>query len=196
MKNFNQFFNQTIKENMNPSDIVDQLKEMLKGGPSFASFYYKAKQPPKGSGSEGIYNVRLGVSYTNYVKKDLEKLQAYQPKDDVEAEAKTQMEKSMQEHINQGVSSSYTKKGMTTSLGKGISVDNQTEEIYIQGYVRSFQSIKQGIPKKPPVNPVPIAKDKIKKELKFDSAKVRTFILNPQSIAGLKLKGDMIEFQN
>lgn len=195
---FNNIYQKTLEEAITPENeaLVKQLQDFLAGGATFASFYYKSNKPPKGSGGEGIYNVRLGVSYSNYVKDDLAKLQAYQPKDEVEAQAKEEMIKSMSEHVTQGVSSSYTQQGLYTPLGKGISINNETGDISIRGYIQNYQSVVKGVAKKAPVNPVPVAKDKIKKELDFKHTKIRTFKLTPESIAGLRMKGNVIEFQN
>lgn len=195
---FDNIYQKTLEEAITPENeaLVKQLQEFLSKGATFASFYYKSNKPPKGSGGEGIYNVRLGVSYSNYVKDDLTKLQAYEPKDEAEAQAKDEMIKSMTEHVTQGVSSSYTQQGLYTPLGKGISINNETGDISIRGYIQNYQSVVKGIAKKPPVKPVTVAKDKIRKELDFKHTGIRTFKLTPESIAGLKMKGNVIEFQN
>lgn len=195
---FNNLIRKTLEEAITPENeaLVKQIQEFLAGGATFVSFYYKSNKPPKGSGSEGIYNVRLGVSYKNYVQDDLAKLKEYQPKDEYETQAKDEMIRSMEEHLTQGVSSSYTQQGLFTPLGKGISINNQTGDINIKGYIQNYQPVVKGVPKKAPVNPVPVAKDKIKKELNFKHTNIRAFKLTPESIAGLKMKGEIIEFQN
>jgi hypothetical protein len=195
---FNNVYQKTLKEAITPENeaLVKQLQDYLSKGATFASFYYKSNKPPKGSGGEGIYNVRLGVSYSNYVKEDLNKLQSYEPKNEIEAQAKEEMIKSMDEHVTQGVSSAYTQQGLYTPLGKGISINNNTGDISIRGYIQNYQSIVKGVPKKEPVKPITIAKENIKKTLDFKHTKIRVFKLTPESVAGVKMKGDVIEFQN
>jgi len=167
----------------NGQNLVAQLQEFLSRGATFASFMYKSK----GTGETAIYNVNLNVDYQRVKSEDLETITNYQPENDIEAEAKESL---LNPKPRKAAVSSFK------SLGKGILYDEKTGAVKIHGWLQNKQTIQAGEPSKP-VNsaPLTIAKRALEKKLQLKRLKIREFILSPEHISGLKLKGDVIEFQ-
>jgi len=180
-----------VNQEFDQQKLIDQLKTALSKGPTFVSYIYAAK-----NGSVRIYNRNLGVSYTNSLEKDRQKLIAYQPKNEVEEAAKAEMLQSMTEHKEKGISSSYTKDpDMYEYLGKGLKINKKTGQLVIGGFVESSTELKPATkPKAAPKGDIPKAKAEIKKNLKFETTKYQEHIFVPGYIGGLRIKGDLIQF--
>jgi hypothetical protein len=180
-----------VNKEFDQQKLINQLKTALSKGPTFVSYIYAAK-----NGSVRIYNRNLGVSYTNSLEKDRQKLIAYQPKNEVEETAKAEMLKSMTEHKEKGISSSYTKDpDMYEYLGKGLKINKKTGQLLIGGFVQSSKELKPPTkPRSEPKGDIPKAKAAIKKELKFETTKYQEHIFEPGYIGGLRVKGDLIQF--
>jgi len=163
--------------------LIDQLKQFLSKGATFASFLYTAK----GSGESALFNVNMNIDYQRAKEDDRKKLEEYQPKDELETQAKEAL---------LAPSKPYTNKDTYTSVGKGIRINNNNGYIHIFGYVQNKEVVNPGVHKSVKSSPLTITKNKLKKDLNFQTNKIRDFILDPAHIAGLKLKGNMIEFQS
>ena len=173
-----------IQQGTNSTDLIQLLKDYLSKGTTFASFLYKSKT----SGGEGIYTVNFNVDYKRAKEEDMQKLRDYQPENDLEAQAKDSILNPKQRKVAQ---QPYIK------LGKGIMVNTNNDKIHIFGFPVNYQEITApATPKKGPVGELTKAKEDLKKKIGFKSSKIRNFILDTENIAGLKLKGDLIEFQN
>jgi hypothetical protein len=157
-------------------NALDILRESTTNGCKFISFLYMTK----GTGETSRYTLNFGIDYKAACEADKIALEAYQPSNDIEAEAKGQMLQSLTETLTQGVSSSYTQKDTFDNIGKGIRQHKETAP--------------PTNPKKP-VNsrPLTLAKRDIEKALEFKRNKFGQFILTPENIAGVKVCGDLIE---
>jgi len=169
--------------------LVEQLKQALSKGASFASFLYRAKGTAKGdqepNGAVGIYNLNLNVDYKRVKAEDRAKIEAYQPTNPVEVQAKEEM-------LNPRP---YANKDVFEQLGKGIRLNVKNGKIHIFGWPQKYELIKAGTPKAEPKGEVPRAKKEITKKLGLKANKIRDFILDPTHVAGLKVKGNTIMFQ-
>jgi hypothetical protein len=170
---------------------IDQLREATESGCKFLSFLYQTK----GTGEVAKYQINFGIDYREACKNDREALIAYTPQNEVEAEAKEQMLKSLNETIDKGVSSSYTQKDTFVHIGKGLKQHKETGELYIHGFLHNKEQVE------PPINPkkVPnssqltLTKNKMKKDLSFKRERFAHFILNPSNIGGIKVCGEVVE---
>jgi len=181
------------KENeINEQDsLIEDLKEALKGGASFVSFMYKAK----GTGDTAIFNVNLNVDYQRVKKEDLETLKNYQPVNEEEQMAKESILNPKERKVKKG--------DPYENLGKGIKINKNNDAIHIIGWVENKDLIAKGEGRsEKPVNSsaLTIAKNNLMKKLELKSMgptrKIRNFILEPENISGLKIKGKLIEFQS
>ena len=170
---------------------VDQLREATEKGCKFMTFLYTSK----GTGETSKYQINFGIDYHNAVEADKLALESYEPKDELEKEAKTQMLQSMTETLTEGVSSSYTQKETFDNIGKGIRQHRETGELYIYGFVQSKEQVAPPTKEKKPVNsrPLTLAKKSIEKACEFKRNRFGQFILTPQNIGGIVVCGDVVE---
>ena len=174
----------------NENNLIEDLKNALKSGASFVSFMYKAK----GTGDTSIFNVNLNVDYQRVKAEDLEKLRNYEPVDELEREAKESILNPKERKIIKG--DPYER------LGKGIKLNKNTNAIHIDGWVENKELVARGEMERKEVKsrPLTIAKNNLMKKLQLKSMgptrKIRNFILEPENISGLKIKGNLIEFQD
>ena len=173
-----------IQTPQNQQDVISTLKGALAKGATFASFYYAAK----GTGAEGIYTVNFNVDYKRAKDEDLERLRDYEPENELEAQAKDSI-LNPKARVQRKATDTYT------TLGKGIRINNNNGAIHIFGFPVNYESIKAGAPKPGLKGELPIAKRELKKKLGFKSDRIRDFIVDPAFISGLKLKGNLIQFQ-
>lgn len=174
----------SIQQGTDFTTLVNLLKGYLSKGATFGSFYYKSKT----SGGSGIYTVNFNVDYKRAKEEDMQKLRDYQPESDLEAQAKESILNPKQRKVAE---QPYVK------LGQGVMVNTTNDKIHIFGFPVKYEEITPAAtPKKGPVGELTKAKEDLKKKLGFKSTKIRNFILDADNIAGLKLKGDLIEFQN
>jgi ribosomal protein L9 len=179
--------NQAIK-------VIDSLREATKNGARFMSFLYTTK----GTQETSLYTINFGIDYRASVEHDKLALESYQPKNDLEVQGKAEMLKSLTETLTEGVSQAYTNVDTYESIGKGIKIHKETDELYIYGYVQSKTVIAEAQNPKKPVNskPITLAKKGIEKACGFKRVKFSQYILNPEHIAGIKVNGDTIEVQS
>lgn len=170
---------------------IDQLREATVNGCSFITFLYETK----GTQEVAKYRINFGVDYRNTVAHDKAALEQYTPENELEAEAKEQMLKSLTETLVDGVSSAYTQKDAFESIGKGIKQHNETGELYIWGYVESKEQVEEPKNPKAPVKsrPLTLAKKKIEKACNFKRVKFGQFILSQEHIGGIVVKGEVVE---
>ena len=186
--------------------IVDQLRAATKNGCKFMTFLYKSE----GTGETAIYTINFGISNENACISDKSTLEAFDmssiPAAKLEEkglnmtllqEAKEKILLSLTQTIEKGVSDAYTQKDTYESLGKGISIHNETEEIYISGLEMSkVQVAPPTVEKKKVVSKAPtIAKALLEKTCNFKRLKFRKFILNADHIGGIVTNGEVIEVQ-
>jgi len=173
-----------IQQGTNAADLIQLLKTYLSKGATFGSFYYKSKT----TGGSGIYTVNFNVDYKRAKEEDMQMLREYQPENDLEAQAK---ESILNPKARKVAQQPYVK------LGQGVMVNTSNDKIHIFGFPVNYEEITPpATPKKGPVGELTKAKEDLKKKLGFKSTKIRNFILDTDNIAGLKLKGDLVEFQN
>ncbi len=112
-------------------------------------------------------------------------------------EAKEQILLSLTQTVEDGVSQAYTQKDTYTSVGKGIKVHNETDELYISGFIQTKVQVEPPTVEKKAVKsrPATIAKKLLEKTCDFKRNKFGQFILNPEHIAGILVKGEVIEVQ-
>lgn len=170
---------------------LEILRESTTTGCKFISFLYMTK----GTGETSRYTLNFGIDYKAACEADKIALEAYQPQNDIETEAKAQMLQSLTETLTQGVSSSYTQKDTFDNIGKGIRQHKETGEIYLYGFIQQKEQVAPPTNPKKPVNsrPLTLVKRDIEKALEFKRNKFGQFILNPDNIAGVKVCGDLIE---
>jgi hypothetical protein len=168
-------------------ELITQLLDYLSKGQTIASFLYKSK----GLGETALYNVHLNVDYKKAKEEDYKKLEAYEPETELEAQAK--------EHLLNLYRNpkTRTQKQMDTytNYGKGIRVNNNNGLLHLFGYKINKSTVADGVEKKDTRKELTKACDDLKAKLNFLHQKIRDFILDPQHIAGLKAKGNVIEFQ-
>ena len=193
--NLSEAYVSIYKENETPEvngpehtqELIAQLLDYLSRGCTFASFMYKSK----GLGDTALYNVRLNVDYGRAKTEDYEKLKSYQPEDENERTAK--------DHLlnlyNNPKTKTQKQLDSFTNYGKGIRISNTTGELHIYGYRENKEVVATGITKADTRGELKKACDNLKKKLNFQHDKIRDFILEPDYIAGFKVRGDLIEFQ-
>lgn len=168
-------------------ELITQLMDYLSKGQTIASFMYRSK----GLGETALYNVHLNVDYKKAKEEDYKKLEAYEPETELEAQAK--------EHLLNLYRNpkARTQKQMDsfTNYGKGIRINNTTGMLHLFGYKINKSTVADGVEKKDTRKELTKACDDLKLKLNFMHQKIRDFILNPEHIAGLKVKGNVIEFQ-
>jgi hypothetical protein len=173
---------------------IQILKEATEKGATFVSFLYQKKT----TGEVARYTINFGIDYRAAVAEDCEKLKAYTPNGDIEIQAKDEMLKSMTETLEEGVSSSYTQKDTYETICKGVRQHKENGNLYIAGYVHSKEQVEPPTKEEKPVNsrPLTLAKKAIKKACEFKHTKFSTFILSPENIGGVKVKGQILEIHN
>jgi hypothetical protein len=173
-----------------PNNLIEDLKTALKNGANFVSFMYKSK----GTGDTSIFNVNLNVDYQRSKSEDLEKIRAYEPTDELEQEAKDSILNPKERNVIKG--------DPYENLGKGIKLNKTNNTIHIIGWVENKEVMARGEMERKEVKsrPLTIAKNNLMKKLQLKSMgptrKIRNFILEPENISGLKIKGNLIEFQD
>jgi len=164
-------------------ELITQLLDYLSGGSKFASFLYRSK----GLGETSIYNVRLNVDYARTKAEDRAKLEAYTPENEEEQKAK--------DHLLAPSTRKPSAQPPFTDYGKGIKINNDNGKIYLFGYLVNKEIVADKSQKADTRKPLTIACDNLKKKLNIMNKTYRSFILDPVHISGIRLKGDVIEFQ-
>lgn len=183
-------------ENVNPNNSIQILKNLLNAGAGFASFTYKSK----GDGSIARYTLNLGFKYITLLEKSIQELQAKMDLNEflgdeliAANEVLASLEKSLEAHKNGTQSEDYTRKGLMTPLGNGVSI-NHDDSIQVFGLVQSKKVIVEGTPKKEVKSkPMTILKNKIKKDLPI--SKFREFALDKDTMQVMRVNGDTIEIE-
>jgi len=179
-----------------PENTVEMLKNLLKAGPGFASFTYKSK----GDGSTARYTLNLGFKYITLLERSIQELKTKMELNEFKSdellaanEVLNSLEKSLEAQKNGTQSDDYTRKGLMTPIGNGVSI-NHDNSIQIFGLVQSKKVLIEGAPKKP-VNskPMTILKNQIKKDLPI--SKFREFALDKDAMQVMRINGDTIEIQ-
>lgn len=179
-----------------PTNAIELIKTLVKAGPGFASLTYKSK----GDGSVARYTVNLGFSYQNLLEKSIQELNAKIDNGDYKGdellaanEVMASLQKSLQAQKNGTQSEDYTRKGLMTPIGNGVSL-NHDNSIQIFGLIQNKKILIEGAPKKAVKSkPMTILKNKIKKELPV--SKFREFALDKENISLVRANGDTIEIE-
>jgi hypothetical protein len=183
-------------ENVTPENSIQILKNLLNAGAGFASFTYKSK----GDGSVARYTLNLGFKYISLLEKSIQELKTKMDLNEFSGdellaanEVMASLEKSLEAHRNGTQNEDYTRKGLMTPLGNGVSI-NHDNSIQIFGLVQSKKIIQEGTPKKEVKSkPITILKNKIKKDLPI--SKFREFALDKDAMQVMRINGDTIEIQ-
>jgi hypothetical protein len=178
-----------------PNNSVAILKNLLNAGPGFASFTYKSKS----DNSIARYTLNLGFKYISLLEKSIQELQTKMDLKEFSNESlllaanevMNSLQKSLEAHKNGTQSDDYTRKGLMTPLGNGVSI-NQDDSIQIFGLVQSKKIIVEGTPKKEVKSkPITILKNQIKKD--WPISKFREFALDKGAMQVMRINGDTIE---
>jgi hypothetical protein len=193
------YFNSLNSNNNNmnataPENALEILKNLLKAGPGFASFIYKSKS----DGSISRYTLNLGFKYISLLEKSISELKAKMDLGEflgdsllAANEVLASLQKSLLAHRNGTQNEDYTRKGLMTPLGNGVSL-NHDNSIQLFGLVQSKKILSPGVPKKEVKSkPITILKNQIKKELPI--SKFREFALDKDFILAIRVNGDTIE---
>lgn len=174
--------------------VIDNLREATRKGCTFMSFLYTTK----GTEETSKYLINFGIDYRKACETDKALLEAYMPTDDLETQAKAEMLLSLDQTLTEGVSQSYTQADTFDNIGNGIRQHKETGNIYLYGFVTNKETIVDAKNPKKAVKsrPLTLAKRKIEKTCGFKRNKFGQFILNPENIAGILTKGEVIEIQN
>lgn len=172
------------------ANTIEALTESLARGASFVSFAYTAK----GTGETSVFTLNFGISYRNAVEHDHAALVAYLPTSPLEEEAKASMLTSLTETLTEGVSSSYTQQGLWETLARGVRLNRESGEVAFYGFVQRKEVLIEGEPKKPVKSkPLTLAKKSIEKACNFKRNRFAQFIITPQNLAAVKVRGEMAE---
>lgn len=183
----------------NPIEI---LKEATEKGCTFISFLYVTKK----DGETARYTLNFGVDNKAACEHDKAVLEAYQPQNELEAQAKEEMLASLTQTLTNGVSDSYTHaaqnkaNGQDTydSISRGIKLHKEDGTIHLSGFIQQKEQVAPPTNPKKPVQhkPLTLAKNHIKKVCGFKRLPWGQFILSPENIAGIKVKGDLIQLHD
>lgn len=181
---------------------LEILEEATKTGCTFISFLYVTK----GTGETSRYTLNFGIDYTAACEADKAALEAYTPKDDMEAVAHAEMLQSLIQHITKGVSDSYVHAAHNKANGedtyevitRGVKLHKESGDLHLSGYVQQKEQVA------PPTNPKKptkhgdkkLAKLRIEKACGFKHNGIRQFVLSQENIAGIKVKGDLIQLHD
>lgn len=164
------------------NQLIDNLTSIK--SPRFIHMNYR-----NGKGELSHYCVLVGFNYTNHVKHDVKLVSSYVPQNEAEAIAKNELIESMIQHIEKGVSDSYTKKGYYTPKNKKNTVKESVKEaLYMNAYSISKRVIEPIEYKPTPFN----VKIDIKRRLKCKSLKFREFKIDTDRIKDVKINGNHV----
>ncbi len=191
-----------MKASITKKSPLEILEEATKKGCTFISFLYVTKE----TGETARYTLNFGVDNKAACEHDKAALEAYQPENDLEVKAKAQMLKSLTETIVNGVSSSYTHAAQNKADGqdtyevicKGVKLHKKDGTIHLSGFRQQKEQVAPPTNPKKPVkhNALTLAKNKIKKACGFKRLPWGQFILSQENIAGIKVKGDLIQLHD
>jgi hypothetical protein len=186
-------------ENTTTTTPLEILAEATKGGCTFISFLYVTKE----TGETSRYTINFGVSNQAACEHDKIALEAYQPQNDLEIKAKAELLASLTQTLTNGVSGSYVhaaqnkNNGVDTyeTIADGIKLHKEDGSIHLSGFLQQKEQIAPPTNPKPLPNsrPLTLAKNHIKKVCEFKREKFRQFIFTPEQMAGIKVKGNLIE---
>lgn len=209
----NLYVESLLNEGIENEALFDQLKDLLAKGARFASFIYKTNGtggPKNPNGPTSLYTVNFGIDYGNFKEHNRKVYAAYEPKDEWEVIAKEQLLGTASETEEE----KPEKDSVYVQLSKGIRYNTQKDVLNILGQVSHREQVAAGEEKvKAPYDQLAVNKDgtprggdkahiarakrMIAHELKNDLRKALvSYDLDPEKIAGLKLNGDVIEFQS
>jgi hypothetical protein len=191
-----------MRNNTNTQSPLEILEEATKKGCTFISFLYVTKK----DGETARYTLNFGIDNKVACEHDKAALEAYQPQNDLEAQAKAEMLKSLTETITNGVSGSYVHSaqnkadGQDTyeSLCKGVKLHKLDGTIHLSGFIQQKEQVAPPTNPKKPVQhkPLTLAKNAVKKACSFKRLPWGQFILSQENIAGIKVKGDLIQLHD
>ena len=189
--------------------LFEQLRGFLSKGARFASFIYKtngtAGKGQEPNGPTKIYTVNLGVDYGAFKTHNQKVIEAYQPKDQWEEIAKKEL---------LAPSAGVAPSSVYVTLGKGIRYNTEKDKLNILGQVSHTEEVapgqekakvavdflavnKDGTPRGGDKAHIARAKRMIQDALKDQLRKgLTSYDLDPAKIGGLKLSGQIIEFQS
>lgn len=175
----------------NTTTLIENLAASLKKGATFISFMYQTK----GTGETSIYTLNFGIKYKNAVSSDFEALCNYVPENELEETAKAEMLQSMNETLTEGVSSSYTQINTWETIVPGVRLNKDSGEVSFYGFIHSKEIIEPATNPRKTVNsrPLTIAKKKIEKVCNFKRNRFAQFVITPENLAGVKIRGNLVE---
>jgi len=175
-------------------NLIEAFKASLAKGASFVSFIYQTKS----TGETSIYTLNFGIKYKNAVSSDFEALCNYVPKTPLEEEAKAEMLQSMNETLTQGVSSAYTQKDLWETIIPGVRLNKESGQISFYGFIQKKEIIEPATNPRKTVNskPLTLAKKAVQKACDFKCNRFAQFVITTENLAGVKVRGELIEIQD
>jgi len=192
--------------------LYDQLKAFLSKGAKFATFIYRtqgtAKPGETPNGPTKIYKVNFGISYGNIKAHNKQVIEAYTPEDEYEEQAKNEMLESLSKPYNPD----EEKVSVYQTIEKGIRFNTAKDCLNILGQVTGKSEVVAAGEEKPKIDTYALATNKdgtprkgahlarAKRIIQFKlKDKLRngltSYDLDEHKIAGVKMNGDVIEFQ-
>ena len=113
-------------------------------------------------------------------------------------EAKAEMLQSMNETLTQGVSSSYTQKDLWETIIPGVRLNKESGQISFYGFIQKKEIIEPATNPRKTVNskPLTLAKKAIEKACDFKRNRFAQFVITTENLAGVKVRGELIEIQD
>jgi hypothetical protein len=177
---------------MNFQNLLSEVKSATESGCKIVSFCYRSKT----SGETSLYKVILGVDLENAYKKDLEIAARIKVVTAAERKAREEIIKSLKDSLRLGIgrNPAYTQPDLYDEVVNGIRVNKKTRDLHLWGFVLTKVIMSEGKHKQYKSSDITIAKRAIKQKLKSD--RFRDFVLVPECISGLKVRGHILEFHN
>lgn len=147
------------------------------------------------SGECSNHLVNIGMTYEKAKIKDIEVLKASKFEDEVLESARVKILESMVKNSSDATRSNQSKGQIDayTYITNGVKMHNETYDLYIFAYEKSKEVLSPATnPKKKSSNPMVIAEYQVKKLLKLQTAKFRTFKFS--LLNDVKVKGNVLSF--
>lgn len=172
--------------------ILQEIQEATEKGARFVSFLYTSKDTHE----TAIYTIILGINLKSAYERDLKIIGKIHPHGLYERVARAEILESLRTSLVKGIGNNpaYTQKGLFQSICKGVRLNKNTLQLHIFGFVVKKNVVVPGNFKKVNSSEKTVAKRYLRKKMK--SGRFRDFILDAENIAGLKVRGKLIELQN
>lgn len=174
--------------------LVDAFKQ-IEGKCQFVGFTYTSK----GTGEVARYTLQIGVSYKGLIEKSILEMDTRETEfraGPLGNEAFTAVRESLVESLAAMAEgrehAAFTKAGVYVQICPGLKMNLRDGSLEICGVQHARKVITPGVYKTVNSRPLTIAKDRIRGELPI--AKYRTLAVDPGTIHGTRINGEILEF--